>query len=367
MVYGPAVPKDEDPAPTGTEEIRDRNQRIREEAAAKRRRKRESETRQANVRGNLEASEIVDDALARGTHAVTGWLKAHFNKLQWVVVLGIAGGIGFQIYVHRRNKAEAAATDKLVAGIEAELARVGGTAEPDEITGLADTRQSFADQKARLAAAEKAYRAAVDSDGVGTLARIGLAGVLYDQGKYQDALKEYQTVRLSQVAAKDSDLRCRAIEGVGLSEEGLGHIEQALAAFGELAKSDVVGFAPLGLYHQARLAKQKGDREKAKELVKSALEKLEKAKGSDKPLAFGEPTAFTESAARDLLASIDPSAAVRPSGPTPEQLQKLQQAMDKAKSGGEQGAKEQLEKLFKELNLNQEPAPAPSAAPSSAP
>jgi hypothetical protein len=366
MLYGPAVSKDEEPAPTGTEEIRDRNQRIREEAAAKRRRKRESESRQANVRGNLEASEIVDDALARGTHAVTGWLKAHFNKLQWVLVLGIAGGIGFQIYVHRRDKAEAAATDKLVAGIDAELARIGGTAEPDEMTGLADTRQNFADQKARLAAAEKAYRAALGSDAVGMLARIGLAGVLYDQAKYQDALKEYQTVRLSPVAAKDADLRCRAIEGVGLSEEGLGHPDQALAAFGELGKSEVVGFAPLGLYHQARITLKKGDRDKAKELVKSALEKLEKAKGSDKVMAVGEPPGFTESAARELLASIDPTAVVRPTGPTPEQVQQLQQAMEKAQGGGEP-AKEQLEKLFKELNLNQAPAPAPSAAPSSAP
>jgi hypothetical protein len=362
MVYGPAVSKDEEPAPTGTDAIRDRNQRIREEAAAKRRRKRESEERHANVRGNLEASEIVDDALARGTHVATGWLKAHFNKLQWVLVLGIAGGIGYQIFAHRRGKAEAAATDKLVAGIDAEFARVGGAAEPDQFTGLEDTRQGFADDKARLASAEKAYRAAASGDTVGTLARLGLAGVLYDQGKYADALKEYQAVRLSQLAGKDADLRCRAIEGVGLSEEGLEHLDQALVAFGELGKSEVVGFAPLGLYHQARIAKKKGESEKAKELVKAALEKLEKAKSSDKAATLGEPPGFTESAVRDLQAQLDPTAAVRPAGPTPEQMQRL---VDQAKAGGDPGAKEQLDKLLKELNVkvNQVPAPAPSSAP----
>jgi hypothetical protein len=360
------VSKDEEPAPAGTEEIRDRNQRIREEAAAKRRRKRESDARQANVRGNLEASEIVDDALARGTHAATGFLKAHFNKLQWIVVLGIAGGIGYQIYAHRRDKAEAAATDKLVAGLEAELARVGGASEPDPMTGIEDTRKSFADHTARLASSEKAYRAAVGSDTVGTLARIGLAGTLFDQGKFQDALKEYQAVRLSQLASTDADLRCRAIEGVGLSEEGLGHAEQAQAAFGELAKSDVVGFGPLGLYHQARIALKKGDREKAKELSKSALEKLEKAKGSDKTVAMGSPPGFTESAARDLLGSIDPSAAARPSTPTltPEQIKRL---TEQAQGDGKEISREALDKVLKELNLNQVPAPASSAAPSSTP
>lgn len=363
MVYGPPVSKDEEPAPAGTEAIRDRNQRIREEAAAKRRRKRESEARQANVRSNLEASELVDDALARGTHAATGFLKAHFNKIQWIVVLGIAGGIGYQIYAHRRDKAEAAATDKLVAGVEAELARVGGAAEPDQMTGIEDTRKSFDDHKERLAAAEKAYRAAVGPDTTGTLARLGLAGALFDQGKFQEAAKEYQAVRLSQLAGKDADVRCRAIEGIGLSEEGQGRLDQALAAFGELAKSDVPGFGALGLYHQARITNQKGDREKAKELAKSALEKLEKAKGSDKTMP-GEQPSFTEGAARDLLASIDPSAAARPSVPslTPEQIQKLTEQAQ----GGEV-TREKLDQLLKELQLNQVPAPAPSAAPSSSP
>lgn len=359
--------KDEETAPTGTEAIRDRNQRIREEAASKRRRKRESDQRQANVRSNLEASEIVDDALARGTHAITGWLKSHFNILQWVIVLGIAGGIGYQIYVHRKGKAEAAATDKLTAGVDAEQARVGAAAEPDRMTGLEDPRQTFADDKARLAAAEKAYRAAVGPDTVGTLARLGLAGSLFDQGKYAEALKEYQTVRLSQLASTDADLRCRAIEGVGLSEEGQNHPDQALAAFGELAKSDVPGFGPLGLYHQARIAYKKGERDKAKELAKSAVEKLEKARTSDKAGALPEPPGFTEDAARGLLASIDPSAVARPSGaqPTPEQIQKL---MEQAQGQGDESFdREKLNKLLKDLQMKQVPVPAPSAAPSSTP
>jgi hypothetical protein len=170
---------------------------------------------------------------------------------------------------------------------------------------------------------------------------------------------------MSQLASTDADLRCRAIEGVGLSEEGQGRMNEALAAFVELGKSDVVGFGPLGLYHQARLANKKGERDKAKELAKSALEKLEKAKGSDKTVALGAPDSFTESAVRDLLESIDPSAAARPASPslTPEQIQKLTE-----QAGTDEGIdREKLDKLLKELQMKQVPAPAPSAAPSSAP
>ena len=37
---------------------------------------------------------MVDDALARGTHAATGWLKRHLNVIQWVIVAVVAGGFG---------------------------------------------------------------------------------------------------------------------------------------------------------------------------------------------------------------------------------------------------------------------------------
>jgi hypothetical protein len=98
------VSKDDDPAPTRTEAIRDKNRRIREEAAEKRRKKREAAERPAVARAGLDAGEMVDDALARGTHAIGGWLKRNFTILQWVLVIGLAGGVGFQIYRYHRDK-----------------------------------------------------------------------------------------------------------------------------------------------------------------------------------------------------------------------------------------------------------------------
>ena len=79
---------DQDPAdagteaPQGTRAIKDRNQRIREEAAQKRKGRREGESRRAAVQRNLDAGELVDDAFARGTHAATGFIKRHLNLIQ---------------------------------------------------------------------------------------------------------------------------------------------------------------------------------------------------------------------------------------------------------------------------------------------
>jgi predicted negative regulator of RcsB-dependent stress response len=353
------VSNDDEPTEAGTEAIRDRNRRVREEAAQKRRKKREAEARPAVVRGGLDAGELVDDALARGTHTLTSWLKRNASVIQWVVVLSITGGIGFQIYRYQRDKTEAAATDELMEGLAAELARVGDAGvEPSPMALPGDTRESYPDDKARLEAAEKAYSAALGDGELGTLARMGLAGVLFDQGKFKEALVHYRAVRQSKLAERDSDLRCRAIEGAGLSEEGLGNVDGAMTTFGELAKSDVPGFAPLGLYHQARLHAQKGQVDKAKELLKSALEKLEKARGSE------DGPSYTEQVARDLLRSLDPTAEPAQPRLTPAQIQAL---TEQASGGPGEGIDaETLKRLLGSMK-NKTPSPAPSGAPSSSP
>lgn len=361
---------DQDPAETGTDgtrAIKDRNQRIREEAAQKRRSRRDAEQRRSNVQRNLDASEMVDDALARGTHAATGWLKRHVNVIQWVVLAGAAGGIGWQIYSAHHHKVEAQATDTLMAGINAEFGRVGGEedVDVDQGTGLDDPREHFADEAARAKAAESAYRGASGSDSIRTLGQFGLAGSLYDDGKYKDALVAYDAVHGSALAAKDVDVRMRAAEGAGLSHEALGEKDAAIKAFRELASSDVVEFAALGLYHQGRLALAAGDRDGAKDLFKKALEKVSKDEKPDEPLGY------VSSLGRELLGTIDPSAV--PPLPQrnvfgPDQLKALREGA--GKPGAPAGlSKEKLEELMKQIKQHAPaaPAPAPSGAPAGKP
>jgi tetratricopeptide (TPR) repeat protein len=359
----------------GAETIRDKNRRIREEAAAKRRAKREGETAAARrpTLGQLEASEIMDDAFARTTHAVTGWVRRHFTFVQWALVALLVGGIGYQVFVHHRDKVMGRTTDALVVGVDQELSRVGD--EPsaeDPRTGISDPRPVHKTNEARLAAAETEYRKVAEGDTVRALARLGLAGVLFDRGKYKDAITEYRSVKDSPLAQADSDVRARAIEGIGLSQEGAGDLEAAKKAFHELANQDSAQLSALGLYHQARLEKQQGASDKAKEHLKQALKKITDGKLQQ---------VYVEQVARELLGSIDPTALPPPSPQslTPEQreqlaqIEKFKQEMLKTQKAAEAAAKaagdvpkdlspDALEKLVKDMKM---PQPLPSPPPSS--
>jgi tetratricopeptide (TPR) repeat protein len=353
-------------APKGTRAIKDRNQRIREEAAQKRKSRRDADQRRANVQRNLDASELVDDALARGTHAATGWLKRHLNVIQWVIVVGALGGIGWEVFSSYRHKTEAKGTDSLMVGVTAEFARVGDQEEVDvdPATGLDDSRPHYADDAARLKAATDAYKATSGSETIRTLADLGLAGTLYDAGNFKDALATYDRVQKSALAQKDNDVRLRALEGVGLAHEGLGEKDAAKKAFHELGNSDSTLFSALGLFQEGRLALATGDRDGAKELLKKALDKVTKDESAERP------PGFVSQAARELLTTIDPSAV--PPLPTKntmsaEQLQAMANAASGKKGGIPSGlSKEKLDELLRQLKEHP-PQPAPTGAPAGKP
>lgn len=350
-------------------EIRDRNKRIREEAAAKRRSKREAEVERAAPARNLDASEIVDDALVRTTHAVGNWLKRHFNVLQWLLLALIVGGVGYQIYSYRRGIAADKATEEIARALATELARVGAaeTAGPDKYTGLSDTRREFPTEEARLKAAEAEYRKAEQATSgiTSTLATLGLAGVLYDQGKYKEAQTAYEKVKNSELAVKDTDARGRAIEGIGLALEAQGNTEGAAQAFRELANTDIPGLKDLGVYHQARLLVAKGDKDKAKALLKPLVEKLAKKEGEAAAASAQGRPSYLEMQSRELLAMVDPTALPKPAAPgalTAEQLERLKAQLKISGDGKLDPAK--LEEVLKNLGG---PAPAPAAPAGSAP
>jgi tetratricopeptide (TPR) repeat protein len=351
----------------GAEQIRDRNKRIREEAAAKRRGKREAEARRVAPARNLDTSEIVDDALARTTHAASNWLKKHFNTVQWLVLALVVGGIGYQIYSYRRGVEAARSMDELHRAMKDEHARVGtdGDTSPDKYSGLEDTRASFPDDTARLKAAAESYRK-VESSGSSTtsaLASLGLAGVLFDQGKFAEAKAEYEKVKTSSLAAKDADVRGRAIEGSGLSSEGAGNDEAALASFRELANSDKPVFAALGEYHQSRLLFKADKRAEAKALLVKALGRLTDHGDKEKktPAPGG---AFLEREARELLRSIDPSAVPKESAES-EQLANLKKQF-KIGTANRKIDQKQIDEILKQLAKQQPKAPG-SSAPAEAP
>jgi tetratricopeptide (TPR) repeat protein len=269
-------------APTATEEIREQNRRARRAAAAKRRTKREQEREKAVAVG-LDAGEMVDDALARSTDRLLKWVKRHFNVLQWAIVAMIAGYIGWEIYKWRSEKTAAKATDALMAAVVA--------SQKTEASGLDQAIKGYKD----VAESRRGTTTAA-------LAKTGLAGALYRQGKYADAAKLYEELYASDLAKMDPDVKGRSLEGLGLSLEAKGDKDGAMKRYRDLENAEISGFRELGLYHQARLLNAKGDKAKAKELLLKVLEKYKE-----------KPEAFVAQAAKSLLSAIDPKAVPTPS------------------------------------------------------
>lgn len=327
------------PAESATDKIREENRRARRAAAARRRQKRDRE-RQKAAQVGLDTGEMVDDALARGTDALTRWGRRHFNVIQWVIVLSLAGWIGWEIYSWRHDKSVAAATDVLMEGIEAEQGRIGAPADE-----TLDDRRVFETPEARLEAAAEEYRQAAASKSSTTAdnAELLLARTLYAQGKFDEASKLYEKVRYSELAKLDPDVLGRSLEGGALCLEGKGDLDGALKKLGELENADIEGYTNLARYHRARLLVEKGDeasRAKATELL---LKVLESTSDQESPMAAG----YLAGASRDMLMSLDPSKVPQPTG-----QEALQKALEEARA-----------KLPEGVSLPALPAPRPAPSP----
>jgi len=246
----------------------------------------------------------MDDALARSTHAAAGFLTKHFNKVQWVILAGLAGWIGYEVYAWRHAKTTEKTTETLFKALSAEMGKVGESA-PDmgEDRGLpTDERRSFPTDEARLKAAKSEYQLAATSTG-SVLAVLGDAGVSYDLGQYKEAQAAYEKVKQDPAFARDIDIKGRTLEGLGMALEAQKNEEGALKAFKELQSMDSTTFSALGIYHQARIAKANGKNDDALKLIDKAGEKLATLKENPGVIRYVGRQVL------ELLESIDPKKA----------------------------------------------------------
>jgi tetratricopeptide (TPR) repeat protein len=167
-------------------------------------------------------------------------------------------------------------------------------------------------------------------------------------------------------------VRARATEGVGLAQEALGEVDAALKTFRELENMDSAALSALGLYHQARLEKKKGETDKAKAHLLAGIKKITDSK-------LEQP--YVDGVSRELLNSIDPSA-VPPPNPQSlskeqreqleqlEQLEKLRKQAEAAQKAAEKAipkdiSSAQISDLMDQINKKvpqRTPPPAPSSS-----
>jgi tetratricopeptide (TPR) repeat protein len=286
--------------------VREANRQARRAAAAKRRTGRDRQRERAAEIG-LDTGEMVDDAVARGTDAAVRWLRRNFNVLQWIIVIGVAGWIAWEIYSWREARARAQSSDVLARGLHVQRGKIGdpSSAGDTDIRGFADTRPVFASADAQLAKAEAVFREAKETrpgKPIAVAAQLSLAGVLHDQGKHADARAAYEAILASPVGEKDPELRGRALEGLALVDEAEGKVDAAIKRYKELENADISGFTPLARYQHARLLSGKGDRE-------GAIALLKKVRETTKPSSPMEMPSYVSQAALALLEELDPEGA----------------------------------------------------------
>jgi hypothetical protein len=139
---------------------------------------------------------------------------------------------------------------------------------------FADRDQAALDEVSKL---EGAYKGKVATD-----ARIVQAGLLYDAGKYDEAIAAYKDFL---TASPPPELGARAREGIGYALEAKAlaqtdaaarnaGLDEAQRAFAQIEADEKGPFMGLALYHRARIAQLKGDKAGAVSLYKQAAEKL---------------------------------------------------------------------------------------------
>ncbi|MEY4548813.1 MAG: hypothetical protein RL685_5008 [Pseudomonadota bacterium] len=285
------------------------NRQARRTAAAKARADRKRERTEAVAIG-LDAGEMVDDVLVRATDKISRLGRRHWNTIQWVIGLGLIGGLAYQVYSWRMRGVAAATTDVLFEGTAAERGKIGDPKEqgkPDS-DGIIDPAPIFETEAARHEAALAAYRKAAEArpgSAVEGFARLGEGGILLELGKADESVAVYERVLASSIAQDQPEIRAGALAGRGLALESKGDLPGARKAFEELAA--LPGHENPALYQQARLAHAQGDAEAAKALLNKLFKSLGSPKAASLVGGLPERADFLRERATQLAGVIDPT------------------------------------------------------------
>lgn len=285
------------------EPVKDRNQKLRADAAARRRKARMEERTAAAAEG-LDASERVDDALVRSSAATGRFLRDNMVWLQWVVILGLAGGMGVLIYNYRQGVAGEKLGDRVASVLDAQFGRLAETEESQQSDPrLVDPREVFPTEADRAAKALSGWQGlqGVKSPDLRLFSQLGAAGALYDAEKYGEAREAYRKVLDHPRIGLSPDLKGRALEGIGMTWEAESKYDDAIAAYEKVRAVNVEEFEPLANFHIARVLYLKGDKAKSLELLTRMNEQYSKDAGPQ------GPEDYIGAAVRDLLKTVDPS------------------------------------------------------------
>ncbi len=290
------------------------------------------------------------DPLIERTTKLSDWAKQNQKSVQLVGAVIAVALLGAAGLLYHQQKQETDASVLLAKAVADERARIGEKKEEDE-----DPTPMFKTFEERRSSALAKYRdieSKYPKTGAALLARLAEGSLLLDMKKPDEAASAFTDVKGSALAAADMEVKGRALEGLGFALEqkakaggdAAAQYDRALAVYKELEETvDVRGFKELALYHQARIHEDKGDKEKAKQILvdlKQRFEKPEETAGRP-PIPAGPAFPYLREVAMDRLRAIDPEAAPKVGGMpgggqqlSPAQIRKMMEEMQKKGGGG---------------------------------
>lgn len=305
------------------------------------------------------------DPLIERTAQIGEWAKKNQKTVQLVGALVAVALLGVAGFLYRENKQETEASALLTKAVEDERARVGEPPKDDDPDAPSEAPLSFKTFDARRDSALAKYRdveSKFPKTGAAILARLAEGSLLLDKREPDNAIAAFNDVKGSALAAADKEVKGRAIEGVGFAYElkaaatpadAAKNYDEALKAYKELETLDVRGFKEMAIYHQARVTENKGEKDKAKELLVGLKDRLGKNEdGTAVSMSQNQPPEFPylKEVALDRLREIDPAAA--PKAPPPQRG-----------PGASQLTQEQIRKMIEDAQKKQKSAPPVPAPP----
>jgi hypothetical protein len=297
------------------------------------------------------------DPLIEKTAKLSEWAKENQKTVQLVGALLAAALLGIAGFLYLDHKHEVEASTLLTKAVEDERARIGEPPKDDDESKPADNAPMFKTFEERRESALKKYReveSRFPKSGAAILARLAEGSLLLDKHEPDPAAAAFTDVKGSALAAADQEVKGRALEGLGFAyelkaamtpAEAPKYLDEAAKAYKEMENTvEIRGFKELAMYHQARVAQNRGENDKAKEILLSLKERLGKIEDTTSNVPQGPSFPYLREVAMDRLREIDPTAAPKtpPMAPggnpslSPAQIRKMiEDAQKKQKSGGD--------------------------------
>ena len=267
------------------------------------------------------------DPLIERTTKISEWAKQNQRAVMIAVGVAAVALLGFAGFNYHEHKQESDASALLTKAVDDERAKVGEPPKEDP-ESQADAPLMFKTYPERTDSALTKFReveSKYPKTGAAILSRLAEGSLLLDKQKPDEALAAFGDVKGSALATADQEVKLRAVEGIGFAHElkaaaaGPGgsakEYDDALAAYKEMENTDVRGFKELAMYHQARVLENKGEKEKAKEVLVALKTRLDTPDDRTLGTPPAPPFPYLKEVAMDRLRAIDPAAA--PKTPPP--------------------------------------------------